>query len=304
VLTLITIAIFVCVALLTGVVLYPVLSRRDIVRERMSKLMHQAVEQPKLVPSRTKWQLFLSEIGGNLKMKPTELNTYREMITSSGFKSDSVYIFLGIKLFLAVALPACYMTLIALPQGKMISSSSMLLAVGGALTGYLIPTFWLRRQAELRKTEIFHSLPDVLDLLTVCVEAGLSLDAALIKTAENFQHKDNPLIKEINTVTREIRVGKPRSEALKGLAERTMVDDIKSFVSMLVQTEKFGTSLGKTLRTYSDSLRMKRKQIAEEQAAKTAIKMLFPLTFFVFPALMIVILTPAFFKLSDVFSKF
>ena len=129
-------------------------------------------------------------------------------------------------------------------------------------------------------------MPDVLDLLTVCVEAGLSLDAGFIKTVDNFQKKRDPLIQEINTVTLEVRAGKP-VRCLKSLAERTMVDDIKSFVAMLVQTEKFGTSLGKTLRTYSESLRTKRKQLAEERAAKTAIKMLFPLTFFVFPAILV-----------------
>ncbi len=302
-LTLITISIFASVALLAGALLYPMLSKRDAVRERVAGLMSYEEEQPKLVPTPTKWQQFLSEMGGRLKTKPAELSTYRGMLTASGFRSDAVYLFLGCKLLLAAALPTIYLTLIALPQGKM-PGSSLLVAVACAIGGYLLPTFWLRRTAELRKTEIFHSLPDVLDLLTVCVEAGLSLDAALIKTAENYQQKDNPLIKEINTVTREIRVGKPRQEALKGLAERTMVDDIKAFVAMLVQTEKFGTSLGRTLRTYSDSLRMKRKQLAEERAAKTAIKMLFPLTICVFPALLVVMLVPAFFKISSMFSKF
>jgi tight adherence protein C len=237
-------------------------------------------------------------------MKPAVLRTYREMITASGFRSDSVYIFLGCKLLLAAVLPAIYLTLFALPQGKITSSISMLMAVACAIGGYILPTFWLRHQADQRKMEIFHTLPDVLDLLTICVEAGLSLNAALIKTTENFEHKNNPLINEINTVTQEIRFGKPRTEALKGLAERTMVNDLKAFVTMLVQTEKFGTSLGRTLRTYSDSLRMKRRQLAEERAAKTAIKMLFPLTIFIFPALLVVMLLPALFKMAAMFSKF
>ena len=302
-LTLITVSIFATVALFTGAVLYPILSRHDAVRERVAKLMPQQAEQPVLVPVRNKWQIFLAEMGSKVRMKPAELRTYREMITSSGFRTESVYIFLGSKLLLAAALPTTYLILYALPHGKIAGSTSMLVTVALAITGYLLPTFWLSRRAENRKIEIFHALPDVLDLLTVCVEAGLSLDAALIKTTENFQHKKNPLIKEINTVTLEIRAGKARSEALKGLAERTMVDDIKSFTSMLVQTEKFGTSLGKTLRTYSDSLRMKRKQLAEERAAKTAVKMLFPLTFCVFPALLVVMLVPAFFKIYAMFNK-
>ena len=302
-LTFIAISIFVSVALLSGAVLYPLLSRRDAVRARVAKLIQQEKEQPGLVRTRTKWQVFLADMGGKLRMKPADLRTYREMVTAAGFRKESVYIFLGSKLILAVALPAVYLTLIALPQAKMAGNTSIMIMVAAAISGYLLPTFWLSRRAENRKTEIFHSLPDILDLLTVCVEAGLSLDAGLVRTTENFQHKKNPLIKEINTVTLEIRAGKPRSEALKGLAERTMVEDIKSFVSMLVQTEKFGTSLGKTLRTYSDSLRMKRKQLAEERAAKTAVKMLLPLTFCVFPALLVVMLVPAFFKIYAMFAK-
>ena len=301
-LTLITVSIFACVLLLTGALLYPLLSRRDVIRERVAKLVNQEKEQAVLVPTRSSWQLYLADLGGKLRMKSTDLTIYRELITSSGFRKESVYIFLGSKLLLATVLPASYLTLFALPNGKLNSVTSMLVAVASAITGYLLPTFWLSRRAESRKTEIFHALPDVLDLLTVCVEAGLSLDAALIKTTENFP-RDNPLIKEIHTVTLEIRAGKARSEALKGLAERTMVEDIKSFVSMLVQTEKFGTSLGKTLRIYSDSLRMKRKQFAEEKAAKTAVKMLLPLTFCVFPALLVVMLVPAFFKIYAMFSK-
>lgn len=300
-LTLITVSIFASVALLTGALLYPLLSRQDAVRERVAKLIQPEKEQAVLVPVRKKWQIFCADLGSKLRVNAADLNTYREMVTSSGFRRESVFVFLGCKLFLAMALPAAYLILLALPHGKLTSGTSILIAMALAISGYLLPTFWLSRRAENRKTEIFHSLPDVLDLLTVCVEAGLSLDAALIKTAENFQHKDDPLIKEINTVTMEVRAGKARSEALRGLAERTMVDDIKSFVTMLVQTEKFGTSLGKTLRTYSDSLRMKRKQLAEEKAAKTAVKMLIPLTFCVFPALLVVMLAPAFFKIYAMF---
>lgn len=302
-LTLIAVSVFASVALITVALLYPFLSRQDVVRDRVAKLMPQQSEQPVLVPIRTRWQLFFADMGGRLRTNPADMRTYREMVTAAGFRKESVYVFLGCKLFLATLLPSAYLILYALPHGKLASGNTILLAVACAISGYLLPTFWMSRRAENRKTEIFHALPDVLDLLTVCVEAGLSLDAALIKTVENFQHSNNPLIKEINTVTLEIRAGMARSEALKGLAERTMVEDIKSFVAMLVQTEKFGTSLGKTLRTYSDSLRMKRKQLAEERAAKTAVKMLFPLTFFVFPALLVVMLAPAFFKMYSMFNK-
>jgi tight adherence protein C len=300
-LTLTLVFIFASVALFTIAVLYPLLSRRDTVGERVAKLMTPEDMQHNLVPSHTKWHIRLSEMGGRIRMNPADLRAFREMITAAGFRPESVYVFLGSKLLLGTALPALYLATSALPRGFMPDSISLLVAVACAISGYLLPTFWLSRRVSRRKTEIFHSLPDVLDLLTICVEAGLSLDAALIKTSDNFQHKNDPLIMEINTVIKEIRVGKARSEALRGLAERTMVEDIKALVAMLVQSEKFGTSLGKTLRTYSDSLRIKRRQLAEERAAKTAVKMLFPLTFCVFPALMVIMLAPALFRIAAMF---
>jgi tight adherence protein C len=269
----------------------------------MAKLMTHEEEQTSLVPTPTKWQQRLSDLGGRYRLKPAELRIYREMLTASGFRADSVYIFLGCKIFLVMALPAINLLLITLLRVKIAGSALLLVTIAFAILGFLLPTFWLSHRADARKTEIFHSLPDVLDLLTVCVEAGLSLNAALIKTAENFQLKNDPLIQEINVAIQEIRVGKPRSEALKSLGERTAVEDLKAFVAMLIQTEKFGTSLGKTLRTYSDSLRMKRRQLAEERAAKTGIKMLVPLTFCVFPALLVVMLTPAFIRIAGMFSK-
>jgi len=302
-LALIVISIFATVALLTGALLYPLLSKQDSVRERVAKLMPAPEQELTLVPTPKKWQSFLAGMGAKLQTKPTEMRIYRESVTAAGFKKEAIYVYLGAKLFLTLALPASYLVLFALPQGNAASGISLLLVLMFAISGYLLPTFWLSRRANNRKTEIFHALPDVLDLLTVCVEAGLSLDAALIKTTENFQEHKCPLVSELNTVILEIRAGRPRSEALKGLSERTLVDDIKALVSMLVQTEKFGTSMGKTLRTYSDSLRIKRRQLAEEQAAKTAVKMLFPLTFCVFPALMVVMLVPAAFQIFTMLRK-
>lgn len=302
-LTLLAAAIFASVALLIGVVLYPALKRRDVVRNRVESLLQQEREPVDILPNRTRWQIFLADVGAKLRTTPKDFRVYRELITSAGFRKESVYIFLGSKLLLAAALPSFYVALYLMPQAKAPDRVAMLVAISLAIAGYLFPTLVVSRLAENRKVEIFHSLPDLLDLLTVCVEAGLSLDAALVKATENYQEKNNPLIKEINTANLEIRAGKVRAEALKGVAERTMVEDVKSFTAMLVQTEKFGTSLGKTLRTYSDSLRTKRKQFAEERAAKTAVKMLIPLTFCVFPALLVVLLAPAFFRIYTTLVK-
>lgn len=299
---LITLLIFISMALFIAVFAYPLVTRSAI-KERLARLMPTEEQRPVLITPPKEWQMFLAGLGRKLRMNQDELFKYRDLLIAAGFRKESLYVFLGSKVLLAAALPAAYLFLIALPHGNLADRRTILLAIMCAIGGFMLPTIWLRRRVENRKTEIFHTLPDVLDLLTVSVEAGLNLDAALVKTAENFQHESNALIEEIQTVTLEMRAGKPRAEALKGLAERTMVDDLRSFVTMLVQTEKFGTSLGKTLRTYSDSMRTKRKQVAEEAGAKTAVKMLFPLTFFIFPALMVVILVPAFFRIMSFFNK-
>jgi tight adherence protein C len=301
-LLIIIVAVFVSVALLAGVFLYPALSRKEAVRQRVDQLAQQEAVKPTLMPTPRKWQVFLGKLGVSVKAKPADLGTYRAILTAAGFRRGSVYIFLGSQLFLTLLLPGCYLMLVVTPYVKM-GKMAMLVALALAIAGYFIPSVCLNRLAEHRKTEVFHSLPDVLDLLTVCVEAGLSLDAALVKTAEHFIDSNNPLISELHTVTLEISAGKPRFEAIRGLAERTGVDDIRSFASMMVQSEKFGTSMGKTMRTYAESLRVRRRQLAEERAAKTAIKMLFPLTFCVFPALLVVMLAPALFKIYSIFNK-
>lgn len=301
-LTIIVATVFISVALLSGALLYPMMHKREALRNRVDKLVSPQVTTTILTPTRTRWQTFFAEMGSRIKMRTDDLMKYREMISTGGFRIDNVYVFLGVKLFLTALLPALFLIFYAMPRGTsyLFSSNSLPALLVCAIVGYLLPTFWLDKRVKQRKTVIFQTLPDVLDLLTVCVEAGLSLDAALIRTVDNFDKK-NPLIEEINRVTLEIRAGRIRAEALRGLAERTMVDDVRSFVAMLLQTEKFGTSLGKTLRTYSDAQRTKRKQIAEEQAAKTATKMLIPLVLCIFPGLLVVILAPALTNIGKAF---
>jgi tight adherence protein C len=299
---LIAILTFASLALLIAAMVYPMVERRT-VNQRLVELMPPEEQRPQLVKQQARWQVWLAGVGRRLRIKQDEMFRYGELLVAAGFRKEQLYVFLGSKLLVAVCVPAVFLFLVVLPQGKLNDIRSILILACLAFCGFILPSFWLGRRVEQRKTAIFHMLPDVLDLLTVSVEAGLNLDAALIKTAENFQHKGNPLIEEIQTVTLEIRAGKPRTEALKAMATRTMVEDIGAFVAMLVQTEKFGTSLGKTLRIYSDSLRMKRKQQAEEAAAKTSIKMLFPLTIFIFPSLLVVMLVPAFFKIISFLGK-
>lgn len=300
-LIIITILIFVSIGGVVAAATYQTLNQK-LVKERLAQFTRQESPHESLIPAMGKAQSFLARMGNKIRMKASDLQIYRSMVTAAGFRSESLYIFLGAKLVLAGALPGGFIFFYALPHGRL-DQLTLLAATALAISGYLAPTFLLSHLAQKRKTEIFHSLPDVLDLLTVCVEAGLSLDSAFLKTVEHYQQKNNPLISEINTTTLEIRAGRPRQEALRGFADRTGVEDIKAFVAMMGQTEKFGTSIGKTLRTYSDSLRIRRKQLAEERAAKTGVKMLFPLIFCIFPALLVVMLAPALVRIYAIFTK-
>jgi tight adherence protein C len=162
-----------------------------------------------------------------------------------------------------------------------------------AALGYLLPETWLTWRVSARQHRLRRGLPDGLDLLVICVEAGLGLDQALMKVTQELRITHPELSEELQLVNLEMRIGKTRLEALRELARRTGLEDIKSLVAMLIQTDRFGTSVAQSLRVYSDDLRIKRRQRAEEMSAKTSVKMVPPLVFFIFPALMVVILGPA-----------
>jgi len=295
--------IFISVALLSGAALYSFLPKRDVMQERLEKMA-----SPKAAPVvvtltevKPKWRIAIENLGAKLPVAPQDQSKYTRSLVAAGMKKESLYLFVGSKLVLAFLFPAIFVFGYALPKGVLLEVEPLMYATGLAIFGFLLPSAWLTQMVKVRQTEIFHTLPDILDLLTVCVEAGLGIDGALNRTCENPQFAGNPLAEELKIAAGEIRAGKPRYDALRDMADRTMVDDVKSFVTMLVQTERFGTSLSLALRVHSDSLRTKRRQIAEERAAKTAVKILFPLMFFIFPALMAILIGPAFFKLMDIF---
>jgi tight adherence protein C len=168
-----------------------------------------------------------------------------------------------------------------------------MLPVIAAAVGYLLPEMWLGWRVSARQHRLRRGLPDGLDLLVICVESGLGLDQALMKVTQELRITHRELSDELQLVNLEMRIGKSRIDALRELARRTGLEDIKSLVAMLIQTDRFGTSVAQSLRVYSDDLRTKRRQRAEEMSAKTTVKMVPPLVFFIFPALMVVILGPA-----------
>ena len=173
------------------------------------------------------------------------------------------------------------------------TSPNITFALGGLALGYLLPGMVLARLAKRRAHRIRLSLADMLDLLVVSVEAGLGLDQAISRVGAELAFAYPELSDELRLINLELRAGKARSEALRNLADRTGVDDLSSLVTMLIQTDKFGTSVAQSLRVYSETLRTKRRQRAEEAAAKTGVKMVFPLVFCIFPAIWVVTIGPA-----------
>src|SRR5579864_615712 len=171
--------------------------------------------------------------------------------------------------------------------------SSWLIIAICALIGYLLPGFWLSRKIKARQKVIRNGLPDALDLMIVCLEAGSAMDQAIMKVGEELAHAYPALSEEFKLLITETRAGKPRLEAFRNLAARTGVDDVKSLVAMLVQTDRFGTSVSQALRTHAEVSRTKRRQRAEETAAKIGVKLVFPLVFLLFPAFFVVTLGPA-----------
>jgi tight adherence protein C len=161
-----------------------------------------------------------------------------------------------------------------------------------ALIGYMVPDLWLSRKINQRKRLIQNGLPDALDLLIVCVEAGSSLDQAILRTSEELEIALPAMAYELRTLATEIRAGKPRLEAFQDFAKRTNLDDVRALVTMLIQTDRFGTSIAQALRTHAETSRTKRRQRAEERAAKVGVKLVFPLVLCLLPALYVVCLGP------------
>jgi tight adherence protein C len=176
-----------------------------------------------------------------------------------------------------------------------------MLLLGLTAFGFFLPRFMLKKKLQQRQLRIRLGLPDGLDLTVICVEAGLSLDQAMMRVGQDLSYAHPELSGEFHLFDLETRAGKPRVEALRNLAERTGVDDIRSLVGTLIQTDRFGTSVAQALRVHSDSLRTERRQRAEEQAAKTTVKMIIPLVLFVMPSLIFVTVGPAVIQLLHIF---
>lgn len=200
--------------------------------------------------------------------------------------------FWGIKILLPVFLVGLFAFLLMNVLDPIPVHLAMCIFILLAAGGFYFPEFWLSLKAMMRREEYFRGLPDAFDLMVVCVEAGMGLDATISRVGEEMALSNKVVSDEFKLINLELRAGKSREDALRNLALRTDIEDVRSLVTLLVQTEKFGTSIAKSLRVFSDSFRSKRFQKAEEIAAKMPIKMIFPLVLFIFPAMFIVTVGP------------
>lgn len=209
-------------------------------------------------------------------------------------------LYFAVKTVLGIAFPLVGLLVVSNWSGH--HDQELILAILGLLSaiGYYLPNAVLARKVEHRKRAVFEEFPDMLDLLTVCVEAGLGLDAAMMRVADELALRCPVMAEEMELTLLELRSGFAKEKALTNLALRTGVEDVDRFASMLIQADRFGTSLADSLRVLSDMLRTKRRMLAEEQAAKIALKLLFPLIFFIFPTLLLVLLGPAFIQIYRV----
>jgi tight adherence protein C len=226
-----------------------------------------------------------------------EVSVMRRRLIRAGYrKESSIKVLYGAKVLVPLVLCAA-----VLLSG--LGSMNFLAYIVALGIGYLLPDFWLGRAITRRQKRIRLGLPDVLDLLIICIEAGLGLDQALARTVQELTRSQPAISDELGIVVLEQRAGRPRTDAWRHMADRTDLDVLRNLVTMLVQSEQFGTSIAKTLRTHSDTLRTQRVQQVEELAAKTTVKLIFPLVLFIFPCLFLVVVGPAAILISQSFGK-
>ena len=231
-----------------------------------------------------------------------EAKKLQKQLMQAGFRSASApVVFRGIQLAALAGFPAMVAFVCAVLARPL--SSAMLWILVAFVVGFFLPRYVLRRMIRSRQQLVRWGLADALDLMVISIEAGLGLNAAMMKVSSELKDVHPDICDEFELANLEIRVGREREEALRNLAERTGVDDLHSLVAMLIQTDRFGTSIARAIRAFSDSLRTKRRQRAEQAAQKAAVKLLFPLACFLFPTLFIAILGPAALTLMDTLAK-
>ena len=287
-LTILIIVVFVTVALAVFAFGAAVVTPTSVLGARLRALGSQATQAPEkpVVKVRQRLEQALDPLSKAIPLSPSDVSRTRAWLIQAGLReSRHVTYYFGARLALA------FVGFVGVIAFSGFNSLPLLVCVPAV--GFFIPRFILKRMIKDRQQRVRIALPDALDLTVICVEAGLALDQALMRVGKDLHHAHPDLSDEFHFVNLEMRAGKPRAEALRNLVDRTGVDDIRSLVGTLIQTDRFGTSVAQALRVHSDSLRTARRQRAEEQAAKTTIKMVPPLVIFILVPFLFVTVGPA-----------
>jgi tight adherence protein C len=276
-----------------------------VVRRRLQSLamtggVLEVRERRRRRAQRESLESFLEAFGARVGSGAARKKQLRDTLLHAGFRHPNAgLIFMGTRVGLATIF--LLVGVIAATFFGVTPQNRLMMVAAGMLFGWMLPFMVVKRKMRRRQDELQRALPDALDLMVVCVEAGLGLNQALVRVGEEIDRVSRALSEELVLVSLEIRAGTPRDDALRHLGDRTGLAEIRSFVSMLIQTDRFGTSIAQALRIHADESRTRRRQLAEEAAAKLAVKLLIPIVLFIFPSLFIVILGPAIFRIGDLF---
>jgi tight adherence protein C len=243
------------------------------------------------------WHDLVKKLGTLLPASPKDTSVIQRRLVRAGFRSaGAVKMFYGAKVTLGLLLPLLTLGLIL---GPVTDSNQRFMAVAAALAvGFLGPNQYLRRQVKRRQKQIRRALPNALDLMVVCVESGLGLDQAVLQVAKELQFAHPEISEEFSLMNLELKAGKLRAEALRNLAGRTGVDELKKLVGVLIQADRFGTSIAQSLRGHSEYMRVQTRQQAEEKAAKLGVKLVFPIFFCILPSLFVVTVGPVLVRIT------
>ena len=295
-------------------VMFAVVAAAEFVPARDRNITRKLSELEEIASSRTlaqkrrrqtkreQLEVWLETLGERVAEGREDVGAVRLKLLQAGYRSPrAVSIYYSLRV---LSLVGGAVLIAVLAPALSLSGTRLLIWIGAAAAvGWMLPSGFLSRKVRLRQKELQKALPDTLDMLVVCVEAGLGLNQAIVRVSDEVEHISSAMSEELQIVNLEIRAGTPREDALRHLGERTGLKDIQGLVAMLIQTDRFGTSIAQALRVHSDDLRVKRRQRAEEQAAKTTIKLVIPLAIFVFPAMFVVILGPAVLSIMESFSS-
>lgn len=285
--------VFLAIALLSA----PMLLKPSPEAERLLEVVTSARADRRTVGGKELFQDGILKMGRDLRARLglAENVKLKKRLIEAGMRDKST-----LDSFFAIQL---VMPLIGAVAGSFMPVNTAFWVFAGAVVGYMSPDFWLTRKTSKRRHKIRRSIPDALDLLTICVDAGLGLDQALLRVGAELGISHPEITEELTQVNLEQRAGKGRIEAWQGLADRSNIEEFKAFVGMLIQTDKFGTPILKALNQFSEEIRQKRRQHAEEAASKTKIKIIFPLVLCIFPCIFIVLLAPAILSIASGFKS-